>query len=94
MNGVSDRLAAAFPKDDHGIRAKLIPLRESLLGNPWFKRLEKPRIGRRDRIPTSKELAALLKDASPAFRLIYTGLSQSGARPMRPPAPARGPAAG
>jgi predicted permease len=32
MNGVSDRLAAAFPKDDHGIRAKLIPLRESLLG--------------------------------------------------------------
>ena len=32
MNGVSDRLAAAFPKDDHGIRAKLIPLRESLVG--------------------------------------------------------------
>src|SRR5450631_772764 len=56
-------------------------LRESLLEKPWFKRLEKPRIGRRERIPTSKEIAALLKRASPAFRLIYTGLSQSGARP-------------
>jgi integrase len=56
-------------------------LRESLLDKLWFKRLEKPRIGRRERIPTAEEIAALLKRASPAFRLIYTGLSQSGARP-------------
>jgi integrase len=56
-------------------------LRESLLERPWFKCLEKPRIGRRERIPTAEEIAALLKVASPAFRLIYTGLSQSGARP-------------
>jgi integrase len=56
-------------------------LRESLLEKPWFKRLEKPRMGRRERIPTADEIAALLKGASPEFRLIYTGLSQSGARP-------------
>jgi len=32
MNAVSDRLAAAFPEDDHGIRAKMQPLRKSLVG--------------------------------------------------------------
>jgi hypothetical protein len=46
-------------------------LRESLLDKPWFKRLEKPRMGRRERIPTAEEIAALLKGASPEFRLIY-----------------------
>jgi integrase len=56
-------------------------LRESLLEKPWFKRLEKPRMGRRERIPTGEEIACLIRGASPAFRLIYTGLSQSGARP-------------
>jgi len=30
---------------------------------------------------TAEEIAVLLKRASPAFRLIYTGLSQCGARP-------------
>jgi integrase len=56
-------------------------LRESLLDRPWFKRLEKPRMGRRERIPTADEIATLLRRAKPAFRLIYTGLSQCGARP-------------
>jgi len=32
MNGVSDRLAAAFPQADHGIRAKLVPMRQSVVG--------------------------------------------------------------
>lgn len=32
MNNVSDRLAAAFPEDDHGIRAKLVPFRQSMVG--------------------------------------------------------------
>ena len=36
---------------------------------------------RRERIPRAEEIVTLLKGASPAFRLIYTGLSQSGARP-------------
>jgi integrase len=56
-------------------------LRESLIGKPWFKRLEKPRMGRRERIPSAHEIAVLLKGASPEFRLIYTGLLQCGARP-------------
>jgi integrase len=56
-------------------------LRESLIEKPWFKRLEKPRVGRRERIPTADEIATLLKGASPEFRLIYTGLLQCGARP-------------
>jgi len=56
-------------------------LRESLIEKPWFKRLEKPRMGRRERIPTAEEIAALLKGATPEFRLIYTGLLQCGARP-------------
>jgi len=32
MNNVSDRLAAAFPEEDHGIRAKLVPFRQSMVG--------------------------------------------------------------
>jgi integrase/recombinase XerD len=56
-------------------------LRESLIEKPWFKKLEKPRMGRRERIPSAEEIAALLKGASPEFRLIYTGLLQCGARP-------------
>ena len=32
MNTVSDRLAAAFPQEDHGIRAKLVPFRQSVVG--------------------------------------------------------------
>jgi predicted permease len=32
MNNVSDRLAATFPEEDHGIRAKLVPFRQSMVG--------------------------------------------------------------
>jgi predicted permease len=32
MNNVSDRLAAAFPAENHGIRAKLVPFRQSVVG--------------------------------------------------------------
>jgi predicted permease len=32
MNGVSDRLATQFPQEDHGIRAKLVPLRKTVVG--------------------------------------------------------------
>jgi integrase len=52
-----------------------------LLAKPWFKKLEKPRANRRKRIPKPAEIAALLREASPAFRLIYNALAQSGARP-------------
>jgi integrase len=52
-----------------------------LIEKPLFKKLPKPRIGRRDRLPTDEETAALLKNAKPEFRLIYPALRQSGARP-------------
>jgi len=32
MNNLSDRLAQAFPAEDHGIRAKLAPFRQSMVG--------------------------------------------------------------
>jgi predicted permease len=32
MNNVSDRLAVAFPEEDHGTRAKLLPFRQSVVG--------------------------------------------------------------
>jgi hypothetical protein len=31
-------------------------LRESLLEKPWFERLENPRGGRRERIPTAEKI--------------------------------------
>lgn len=56
-------------------------LREGLLEKGWFRRLDKPRMGRRERIPTPEEISLLLRGAPWAFRLIYEALSQSGARP-------------
>ena len=56
-------------------------LEQQLLKKPWFRKLKKPRANRRKRIPEPHEIAALLKKANPAFRLIYIALSQSGARP-------------
>ncbi|MGE5192642.1 MAG: tyrosine-type recombinase/integrase [Deltaproteobacteria bacterium] len=46
-----------------------------------FATLEKPRVGRRDRVPTAAETEAILAKASPSFRLIYSALRQCGARP-------------
>jgi len=38
-------------------------------------------VGRRGRVPTPAETEAILAQASPAFRLIYSALRQCGARP-------------
>ena len=38
-------------------------------------------MGQRNRVPTAVETEALLAQASPAFRLIYSALRQCGARP-------------
>jgi integrase len=46
-----------------------------------LERVEKPPGRKRDRIPTSEETAALLKDAPNDFRQIYTALRLCGARP-------------
>ncbi len=43
--------------------------------------IEKPSGRERDRIPTEDESAKILQHSSPAFKLLYTGLRQSGARP-------------
>ena len=45
------------------------------------KLLDTPRVGQRDRMPTSAETEAILAQASAQFRLIYSALRQCGARP-------------
>jgi integrase len=62
-------------------RLQKFALEHQLLAQPIFGKLEKPRTGQRDRIPTADETAAILAQASPEFRLIYLALRQCGARP-------------
>jgi integrase len=62
-------------------RLQKFALDNKLLDQPVFGKLEKPRVGRRDRIPTAAETAAILERGSPEFRLIYASLRQCGARP-------------
>jgi integrase len=62
-------------------RLQKFALQNKLLEKPVFGLLEKPRVGRRERLPTPAETAAILSTASPAFRLIYSALRQCGARP-------------
>lgn len=62
-------------------RLQKFALQNRLLDKPVFGILEKPRVGRRDRVPTVAETEALLAHASAQFRLIYSALRQCGARP-------------
>src|SRR6516225_8857993 len=62
-------------------RLQKFALDHELLDKPVFGKLEKPRVGQRDRVPTAAETEAILARASPAFRLIYLALRQCGARP-------------
>ena len=62
-------------------RLQKFALENKLLDQPVFGKLEKPRVGRRDRVPTAAETQAILAKASPAFQLIYSALRQCGARP-------------
>jgi integrase len=62
-------------------RLQKFALDHKLLDKPVFGKLEKPRVGQRDRVPTADETAAILSRASPEFRLIYSALRQCGARP-------------
>ena len=62
-------------------RLQKFALEHSLLDKPVFGKLEKPRVGQRDRVPTPAETEAILARGSPAFRLIYSALRQCGARP-------------
>ncbi len=56
-------------------------LEHKLFDMPVFGRLEKPRVGQRDRLPTADETAAILSQASQKFRLIDSALRQCGAGP-------------
>src|SRR5262245_53760885 len=62
-------------------RLQKFALDHELLDKPVFGKLEKPRVGQRDRLPTTDETAAVLARSSPEFRLIYLALRQCGARP-------------
>jgi integrase len=62
-------------------RLQKFSLDHKLLERPVFGKLEKPRAGQRDRVPTADETAAILFQAAPQFRLIYLALRQCGARP-------------
>ncbi len=62
-------------------RLQKFALQNKLLDKPVFGILEKPRVGRRERLPTPAETEVILSHASPAFRLIYSALRQCGARP-------------
>ncbi|MBS0262870.1 MAG: tyrosine-type recombinase/integrase [Planctomycetes bacterium] len=62
-------------------RLEKFALEHKLLEKPVVGKLEKPRVGRRDRIPTVSETEAILTRASPEFRLNYSALRQCGARP-------------
>ncbi|QDV50867.1 tyrosine-type recombinase/integrase [Gimesia fumaroli] len=44
-------------------------------------RMKKPKGRRRERLPNERERELLLRAASPAFRLVYKALRQSGCRP-------------
>lgn len=56
-------------------------LRERLWAAPLFGELEKPPIGRRERVPTAGEIERIRAGAPPAFVRIHRALTQSGARP-------------
>ncbi|HEY2250896.1 MAG TPA: tyrosine-type recombinase/integrase [Planctomycetaceae bacterium] len=56
-------------------------LAQKLADVPIFGKLEKPPMGQRQRIPTDDEIDRLLEHAPLSFRLIYSALSQTGARP-------------
>lgn len=53
----------------------------AIISKPWLGKVPKPSQNVRTRIPTELETAALLKHAHKRFRLVYTALRMSGARP-------------
>jgi len=62
-------------------RLQKFAIEHKMIDKPVFGKQEKPRVGRRDRVPPSAETEALLAKASPTFRLMYSALRQCGARP-------------
>lgn len=52
-----------------------------IIDRPWLGKIPKPTQNVRTRIPTEDETTAILRRAHKRFRLIYTALRLSGARP-------------
>jgi hypothetical protein len=67
-------------------RLQQFAIAHKLLEKPVFGKLEKPRVGQTDRVPTTDETAAILPRSSPQFRLIYHARHPS-ARIQLPSAP-------
>src|SRR5258708_31776929 len=59
-------------------RLQKFAIQNKLLEKPAFGNLAKPRVGRRDRIPTLARTEAILTQASPAFPLDHVGEPASG----------------
>jgi integrase len=62
-------------------RLQAFALEHQVIDRPLFGKLEKPRMGSRERIPTPPETAKLLRKAPDAFVRIYSALRLAGARP-------------
>ena len=58
-----------------------LSLEHEVIDKPVFGKLEKPRVGQIDRVPTAAETEEIPARASEQFRLIYSALRQCGARP-------------
>jgi site-specific recombinase XerD len=56
-------------------------LKEKLEKRRIFEKLEKPRMGQRERVATEDEVDRILAGASVEFRLIFAALGQTGCRP-------------
>jgi integrase len=56
-------------------------IEQKLMPGRIFEKLEKPPMGHRDEILSDDHVKRLLKNAPPAFRLIFTALLQTGCRP-------------
>lgn len=56
-------------------------IREGLIKKPVLVKILKPRVGRREKVPTPEEIELILQHAKPDFALLYRALMQTGARP-------------
>lgn len=56
-------------------------IREGLIKKPVLVKILKPRVGRRERVPTPEEIELILQHAREDFSLLYRALMQTGARP-------------
>jgi site-specific recombinase XerD len=70
-------------------RLQKFALDHKQIDRPVFGKLEKPRVGQRERLPTVDETAAIFSKASGEFRLIYSALRRGQRERSRSPGIAR-----